>query len=370
MNTNNQSITRYDYIDALRGIAAVAVLVYHIFEQLGKHLPKYVFEYTSQGARGVQLFYVLSACTLFMSLDSRERKGKPSFRDFFIRRFFRVAPLFYFAVILYLWLYGTGPRFALGSRPGVTGMNIASNFLFLNGFSPYWINSVVPVGWSVTVEMVFYLLVPFLFLKIRNLSSAILFATFTWIGAMILYMYMAPNPQIEDIHLWHEFLFLWLPNQLPVFALGIVLFFIIRDRSSDTPSPAVSFHAQVLLLLSMALMYALVERGYTFLPRHLLYGITFVLFTYGLSIYPSSIFVNRFFRYAGKISYSLYLTHVICLRFAMHVNHYLHDHEILQSNLFPVAFVLVMVSSFVVATITYHLIEQPFQRLGARIIKK
>ena len=86
--TAHTSTGRYAYIDALRGIAALAVLVYHIFLHFGSQFSRGLLVVTEQGARGVQLFYVLSAFTLFLSLQGREAKGKRSFRAFFVRRFF------------------------------------------------------------------------------------------------------------------------------------------------------------------------------------------------------------------------------------------------------------------------------------------
>ncbi len=82
------------YIDALRGLAIFGVLLAHVWnlvkpdnallDFLGLH-----------GARGVQLFYVVSALTLLMSREKRQGKEQAPTRNFFIRRFFRIAPLYW-----------------------------------------------------------------------------------------------------------------------------------------------------------------------------------------------------------------------------------------------------------------------------------
>ena len=89
-------IVHYQYLDALRGIAALLVLSVHM-SMLSVLLNGRGF---SIGAYGVQLFYILSALTLFLSSSKRfSSEERPIFK-FFIRRFFRIAPLFYLTVIV------------------------------------------------------------------------------------------------------------------------------------------------------------------------------------------------------------------------------------------------------------------------------
>ena len=174
-----QAQGRNPVLDALRGIAAFSVFIFHLVQQHGDALPTPVKWIALKGYLGVQLFYILSAITLFLTLHSRFAKQQVIlWKDFFIRRFFRIAPLFYCALLFYLWLYGMGPRYALGSQKAISTLQIASTVFFLNGFHPYWINSIVPVGWSVAVEVIFYCTVPFLFLTIRNMWQAILAVVF------------------------------------------------------------------------------------------------------------------------------------------------------------------------------------------------
>jgi peptidoglycan/LPS O-acetylase OafA/YrhL len=68
-------------------------------------LPIGVRALADQGARGVQLFFVASAMTLCMSWHSRNDGALP----FYIRRFFRIAPMYYLSIPLFLWDRGFGP---------------------------------------------------------------------------------------------------------------------------------------------------------------------------------------------------------------------------------------------------------------------
>ena len=83
-----------DYIDSMRGIAILMVLAVHstifftIYEI--KQLPFKMEYIIYSGKYGVVLFFIVSAYTLFRSLDIRHEKG---FGNYYIRRFFRIAPL-------------------------------------------------------------------------------------------------------------------------------------------------------------------------------------------------------------------------------------------------------------------------------------
>jgi peptidoglycan/LPS O-acetylase OafA/YrhL len=98
-NTANP-LKRYSYIDSLRGFAIIGVLIAHTglygnvaYPSLLRNLAE-----IDVGPRGVQLFYVVSAFTLCVSFSKRRNIEKHPIRNFYVRRFFRIAPLFYLAI--------------------------------------------------------------------------------------------------------------------------------------------------------------------------------------------------------------------------------------------------------------------------------
>ena len=212
-----KDIKKYPYIDALRGIAVLAVLVNHVWQTGAHEASSLVKSVGAQGARGVQLFYVMSALTLYLSMNSRTKAEKNPVTNFFIRRFFRIAPLFYIGIIYYLWQDGFGPRYFLGDAQGVTIGNIISTFTFTNGVHPYWINSIVPGGWSIAVEMTFYLTLPLIFKMIKTIRAAFIFAVVTLLSSQFLFYYLSHHVMITDATLWNDFIFFFFPNQLLVF---------------------------------------------------------------------------------------------------------------------------------------------------------
>jgi peptidoglycan/LPS O-acetylase OafA/YrhL len=150
----------FQFVDSLRGIAVLGVLLVHTGQRVAR-LPGSVAAVTEFGAYGVHLFFVASAFTLFSSLNQRSRSESRPTLNYFLRRLFRVAPLFWLAVLFYVWWYGTGPQY--WAPHGISWPDVLATASFAHGWSPTWINSVVPGGWSIAVEMNFYLLVPFLF---------------------------------------------------------------------------------------------------------------------------------------------------------------------------------------------------------------
>ncbi|GAA3920265.1 acyltransferase [Hymenobacter algoricola] len=363
---------KYAYIDALRGIAVLAVLLVHC-ALVGVNTPTHpVFAaVVQQGARGVQLFYVLSALTLYLSMRNRTTQEQRPTLNFFLRRFFRIAPLFYCAMLYFLWQEGWGPRYWLGNQPGITGTQLLATATFTNGWNPRWMNSIVPGGWSIAVEMSFYLLLPLLFVTITTLRRAVGLAVLTTLVAVGCYALLSRYPLIPETDLWHNYLFLSFPIQLPVFAMGIVLYFLLRAAPpalAAAPDPA----RAGLLLLTGGLLLARFTLD-TLVPNYLCFGAVFVLLTYALAQHPVRGLVNPFTEYVGKISYSMYLTHLAVLRLMEQFG--LADF-ILAPELAPglanyaLRYLTLLGLDLAVATLTYHLIEQPGMALSRRLIKR
>jgi peptidoglycan/LPS O-acetylase OafA/YrhL len=76
------------YIDALRGVAILGVILWHCTSFGTNGYPDLFTKVIAEGARGVQLFYVLSAVTLCLSFQRRPTKEKHVLRNYYLRRFF------------------------------------------------------------------------------------------------------------------------------------------------------------------------------------------------------------------------------------------------------------------------------------------
>lgn len=369
-----REIKKFDFIDALRGWAFLGVLLVHV----GQHIQpasSWIARLARNGQYGVQLFFVLSAFTLFFSLYIRKKDEKNILCDFFIRRFFRIAPMFWTAAFFYLALGGFKQLYSAPHE--VTVWRILSTFLFMHGWHPNTINNVVPGGWTIAVEMNFYLLLPLFFKCTSSLKKAIIVLCsllVVRVAANYFYMnFLMPS----DCSLWlsKDFLYYWLPNQLPVFSFGFILFSLIRDRlekavpcghaAAQKKEKGLAWGLLVLFAASLFLSKFIDPYG-TFLPRPIFLGLSFLLLTWALAIHPFSFFVNRFMNFLGKVSYSAYLVHFYVIDIiAERIPPPSHS-----DSSFLFFFLLALAGALGLSTMTYAWIEQPFQRLGKKLIRK
>jgi len=359
-------ITKYDYIDALRGFAILAVIMVH--SSLWIHPTSNLLNKISlQGAQGVQLFFIASALTLFLSMNGRKNIEAHPTINFFIRRFFRIAPLFYLAIIVYT-LYD-GKSFYYWAPNGLKWWYIALTALFMHGWHLETINSVVPGGWSIAIEMTFYLIVPYLFGKLKNISSTLLFLFSALITSKILSVLIiqiiSPHYKVSQQYLVDAFLYSWFFSQLPIFILGILLYQVVikfpeKDKQIALP----------LLLISFLLFYSFLGAN-TFsnlLPNHFLYGIAFFLFSLSLHFYPQIFFVNRMTIFIGRLSFSIYVAHFLVLKI---VGPFLTSRLATQGNIeFLTIFLIITTLSIGVSFFTHKFIETPGINIGKKIIEK
>ncbi len=342
---------RLDYIDALRGLAALMVLVCHSPQvDPSLHLPHQMAGVFETCKYGVQLFFVISAFTIFYSLYTSDS----STYNFFIRRFFRIAPLYLIAVVTYAWIYGSG------------AVGIGLNLTFLHGFAPQYINSVVPGGWSIGVEMAFYCMIPFLFKKIRNLKAALYFFLLTLLFSFAcMYLYrkgISSTPELES------FVYFWLPNQLPVFALGFMVYFASFRNSEDK----ISGPFYPLLLFSFLIIFCLMTK-FSIFGEHLVFGMSAALVIFLLKFKPLPRLVNKVTLFLGKISYSLYLGQYVAINLLQKCKVFSPLHEAGRisaiGNLAINGCLLLSVTALLAFTL-YHIVELPFQKVGRTFLKK
>lgn len=352
------------YVDVLRGLAILGVLIVHCsYYGNNRYFPSIIAYIINNGQRGVQLFYIASAFTLFLSMNRRSDNEKYPKINFFIRRFFRIAPMYYIGICYYLWQDGFGARYWLCDADRITCGNILSNLFFVHGLNPYWITSLVPGGWSIAVEMFFYCLVPLLFTKIKNTQQALVFVIITLIIRLLLQFLLQKLQLISCDRLWHEYLYFYFPSQLPIFALGILFYFIVKENYKISISPILIIFSSLILIGHFI--------GIPILPSHFLYGIAFVTLGITLSKYEFRILINPLLIHIGKISYSMYLVHFAVLFW---LNKLKFVDYIFVSNTYSsllnygIRLLLLIVISIIISSFFYKLIELPMQNTGKKLI--
>lgn len=346
-------IPRLYFIDALRGIAILGVIMIHtwsIFRQLGPHVASFI----DWGARGVQLFFIISSFTIFFSIENRK---DPNFKGYFIRRFFRIAPLFYIVMLISTFL--------------IVGFNNTDwplfffKIFFIENFNPYWVNhGIIGVEWTIGVEMIFYAFVPFLFLKIKKLGSAFLVFFITFFIPLILYN-TGIYPVSPEWNLYKAFSFI---SHFYIFILGIIIYFLFNKFQSlkETYQVKISNLCLFLLIFLLLLDIAGIENYSKILKGifsiHLNYLLYFsLLFFASIKSFVRNVWVNPITIYIGKISFSAYLLHRM-------VNLFITSH-FLKMNPYSLT-ILSFITIILISSISYFFIEKPFIKLGNSIAKK
>jgi peptidoglycan/LPS O-acetylase OafA/YrhL len=351
---------RLSYLDALRGWAILSVIAFHVMD--GRYVfPEEIKSIVLHGNKGVQLFYIISAFTIFLTLKQRSLLGNQLAIPFYIRRFFRIAPMYYVAICLSVSLFVLGIPYEYGE---ITAGSVLSNATFTHGASPFWINGVVPGGWSISVEIFFYLMAPFLFKRVQTLSASIFFLIGTLFVSALYNKFMLLHPVIENVSLWNQFVYFSFPNQLPVFAAGIVLYFLICEEQKITP--------EAIFALGIYILMGLLLRTFQ-LPVIVYFTIAFCFIMYSMSRKPWGLIINKFTVFAGRVSYSMYITHFAVLYFLREsgiLNALMQRTPVSDFLHFLAMLFATTLGTLVVSSITYKWIEYPFQKLGKNIIRK
>lgn len=361
---SDSKIQKYDFIDALRGWAIIGVVFVHASHW---YIPSstWLNELASQGARGVQLFFLASALTLFLSMEYRRKNELQPTLNYFIRRFFRIAPLFYTGIVFYLFFYGTEPHYW---RPnGLEWWHIAMTATFLNALHPETLMSIVPGGWSVADEFMFYAFVPMLFVLLKDIRTTLIALVISIIVSLSFNHFIEALLKTyypEELHYIVEyFAFVNLLSQVPIFIFGMLNFHILKQLRAGSENLNLNKIWLLIFVMFLATL-ALYLADLSFV--HLVFGPIFLGFSLYLSLYPNKIFINYIVREIGKLSFSMYLTHFVILYAVKAV--FPNGFGMGENGDFFVSFFVIMGATIVVSYITYKLIEVPGIKLGKRVI--
>lgn len=204
-------------LNGLRFVSFFVVFLYHCYLSFYIHIHdaqpvaydvlKFLFK---NGYLGVNFFFVLSGFLItYLLIKEKEVAGQVHVGNFYLRRIFRIWPLFYLAVLIGFVLHPLSK--ILSGLPTEEPANwryyliFAANFDYIN-MVPVRPNGVVlPVLWSVCVEEQFYLTWPIIFwlLPLKRLKWVFFFI----IGGSLLFrsFYTECSDKVQAIRYFHTF---------------------------------------------------------------------------------------------------------------------------------------------------------------------
>lgn len=174
---------RLHYLDGLRGLAALYVVLHHAYygltsEMTLSHLAALLTYWLFLGRSAVDIFIVLSGYCLMMPVSRAGSDGLPSgLAEFFRRRARRILPPYYAAMALALVgivalpaLHDLSHPDALWNEalPAFSPGVIVSHLLLIHNFDPGWHSKIDYPMWSVATEWQIYFLFPLLLLPVRR----------------------------------------------------------------------------------------------------------------------------------------------------------------------------------------------------------
>ncbi|MDY0029079.1 MAG: acyltransferase [Pseudobdellovibrionaceae bacterium] len=336
-------------LHAVRGIAAVLVLLVHIQDKILEAFPNIELPPYFNGSAGVVYFFVLSGLVVGMSLS--KSWGKEHFiLSYTLRRFFRIMPLMIVMTTIggiYLLTLNSSMPYSLYRRE----YGDFSILKMISGYVGYSMKA-NPPSWSIYVELIASVLIPLL-IFCGNKK--------TWFVASFIFFLLLPLLHLDTQHQWHTRMITFYSG-LTILLWGGYLCEKLRKLSNG-------LFWSLVLIIFMA--------GY--LPRIVLhidfYGNPWVVYweTFFVSIMVAVIFymperfsllLKKVFQFCGDVSYGLYLTHVILINALFNVLAL----TVGINGISIVAFILLSIGlSFPLAVLVYKFIELPGIELGKKV---
>ena len=399
------SATRLGWLDVLRGLAALCVVFDHLSYYVLQPARWAIYQWFDLGDYGVFVFFIISGYIVPASL---ERKG--SVRTFWVGRLFRLYPLYLLAVGLAvtLWLAHLGGLRGAGSDPETS---VLSQLLMMSNVlaGPNLPN----VVWSLSYEMVFYLVLVALFTaRIHQRSS--------WYALGFAGVAVALGGLLPQAYFSHS---LSSPRVIALGAdlamlTGLAAAVVLRGKPRILGAALAAVVAVALLafnggwiypweaLVILALMftgtvlYRAVQGQYRW--RHAIAVAVAVLglalaaglwhiHAWGLSAHAELVWERRWvtsillagltfgaglalrhvrwpraLTWLGLISYSVYLLHPLLVEVYEHLPWVPRGHPLWVQMLLAAAFGVVVIA---VSSVTYLAVERPMQNAGRRVAR-
>ena len=308
-------------IQGLRGIAVLAVVVYHA----DLYLPG--------GFVGVDLFFVVSGFVVSrLILDEMEREGSFSLIYFFSRRIRRLIPVLTLVNIVsllgtYLVLSPFGERQQTSATARSSAFFAANVNLLLDNSYISLVDNPFRHLWSLAVEEQFYLLFPFIFLLTlfvsksnKSFSLAKTVATIFAVLSAVSFAAAIFSTRSTASERLQQFGFFGLPTRIWEFAVGVLAmlfarrFIIERTRRTDIA-------AAIGVIGIVWSFFALSEsNGYPNLSSAIPVGSLFVIILCSVEGSPlRALLSSKLLVHFGDLSYGFYLWHWPLIVFAKRI---------------------------------------------------
>ncbi|TGL90258.1 acyltransferase [Leptospira congkakensis] len=380
-------------INELYGIRALScyfVILFHCFAFSLESFPSHYAPYLSN-AQNVEflmsLFFVISSFLVSTSFSRELERASflESWKNFVIKRSLRIFPAFYvilsvtIIIMAGLLKKSQGMDGVSSFADGLIGLKFKLSFWWTDFayISNYFPNRILVHGWSLSMEEQFYLAMPIVFLfytkVLKTRNQKYLFLIFLLLVPNFIRYHYFLNVSMDSFETYVQTLFHPIHTHFEPFVYGILLMELWRAGkvSIELPGAKISFYIVFLLLFSVFCFLCTLEfaeaKQYFVIYRISFYSFfAFVIVFGAVGGFFSKIswfLANPLLVFVGKLSYGIYLVHMLVNTTVMLV---VLDHKIPTNNdlgrLLKASLISLVISTFI-ALLSYLIIEKPFLKI-------
>ncbi|MBC5775257.1 acyltransferase [Pontibacter sp. KCTC 32443] len=340
-----QAPSRVTSLDYVRGLAALGILLYHFQSWTLGHMAAESF-WGRIGLYGVAIFYVLSGLTLYHVYEARMQPQKVPLADFYLKRIFRLFPLLWLIMPVYLII---DPTMREWDR-------VLLNFIGLFGFVA-WDKPIGTGVWSIGNELVFYLFFPIFLFSAKYSRAAFAFVCLVILTIGVYFAFYSIDDAVPLATQWRDYVNPL--NQIFLFLGGVAIGYFAKYKSLP------SLPLVLLLLAGIAVFILYPVSGNTvtlvtdwnrFIFAGTCLAICFAMYKLPITL-PKLLHVPL--HTLGEISYALYLLHPLVYKVVQFAAKQLHFSP-------WVTIILAMVATLILSQLVYRYYEQRFVRLGQK----
>lgn len=346
-------------IEALRAIAATMIVIFHTVELSKIAIPDSLVFIRSYFGLGVPLFYVLSGFVLAYGYGDK-LNDRAAILRFYLKRFFRIAPLFY--AMLIVWLAAGWWKW----EKTVPITDILLNISFTFGLVPGKHESIVWAGWSIGVEMIFYLIFPVVSVLIAGVRSGII------VSLLMIFVSSSGYSAFDQAGLG-SFSYMNFLTHLPFFLAGTLAYRIwesVRFQQNNRMGAMLFIVAAVIFVLAVWLPVTIPLKSPRLVALHRdILGVAFMFFVLSVSCWPNRLIVNRPLISLGRVSFSLYLLHPFVIVIFIFLDVYKRITEVLGNGYLGFSVCIITTAAVLIpmSMASFKLIEKPGMSFGKQI---